>query len=43
MLALVTIGTGNCYYRKIVDRKGNVFEGIADYNSKTPKVRAKYI
>lgn len=30
-------------YRKIVDRKGNVFEGIADYNSKTPKVRAKYI
>ncbi|EDZ4217845.1 lytic transglycosylase domain-containing protein, partial [Salmonella enterica] len=30
-------------YRKIVDRKGNVFEGIADYNSKTPKVRATYI
>lgn len=30
-------------YRKIVARKGNVFEGIGDYNSKTPKVRAKYI
>ncbi|MEW0787295.1 lytic transglycosylase domain-containing protein [Escherichia coli] len=30
-------------YRKIVDRNGNVFEGIADYNSKTPKVRARYI
>ncbi|NRN29023.1 lytic transglycosylase domain-containing protein [Photorhabdus heterorhabditis] len=30
-------------YRKIVDRKGNVFEGIGDYNSKTPKVRAVYI
>lgn len=24
-------------------RKGNVFEGIADYNSKTPRVRANYI
>ncbi|MEH8706963.1 hypothetical protein RAG41_24615, partial [Klebsiella pneumoniae] len=23
--------------------KGNVFEGIADYNSKTPRVRANYI
>ena len=30
-------------YRKIVDRNGNVFEGVADYNSKTPKVRAPYI
>lgn len=30
-------------HRKIVDRKGNVFEGIADYNSKTPRVRANYI
>jgi len=30
-------------YRKIVDRNGNVFEGVADYNSRTPKVRARYI
>ncbi|WP_142288138.1 lytic transglycosylase domain-containing protein, partial [Klebsiella pneumoniae] len=30
-------------HRKIIDRKGNVFEGIADYNSKTPRVRANYI
>ena len=30
-------------YRKIIDRNGNVFEGIGDYNSKTPKVRARYI
>jgi len=30
-------------YKKIKARDGNVFEGIGDYNSRTPKVRATYI
>lgn len=30
-------------YKKIQARKGNVFEGVGDYNSRTPTVRAKYI
>jgi hypothetical protein len=30
-------------YKKIQARDGNVFEGIGDYNSRTPKVRATYI